>query len=74
MIRKLSLPEIVEAIQDLGPDERALIIELLGRGREDAARRVGDLQDEAWFASSAKGLSRAYGPQEPDYSEKDLVP
>ena len=33
-----------------------------------------DQERETWFELSARGLARAYGDAEPEYSDADLVP
>lgn len=72
MIRKLSLSEIVEAIRGLDEKDLATLVELLGgESGDDASPHV---QDEPWAALAAAGLAKAFGPSEPEYSEKDLIP
>jgi hypothetical protein len=34
----------------------------------------GDHERVGWFALSARGLARAYGDSEPEYSANDLLP
>ena len=72
MIRKLSLPEIVEAIRGLDAEDLATLVELLGgESGDDASPHV---QDEPWAARSAASLATAFGPSEPAASEKELIP
>lgn len=72
MIRKLSLPEILEAIRGLDEEDLATLVNLLGGdfGNMTSPHR----QDDPWAALAAAGLAKAYGATEPEYSEKDLVP
>ncbi len=36
--------------------------------------KQSDLERDSWFEISARGLARAYGDTEPEYSDADLVP
>jgi hypothetical protein len=74
MIRKLSVPEILDAIRNLDPIERAVVIAALENPlavQEDASRTA---RHDPWTAVAAAGLSRAYGDSEPDYCDADLAP
>jgi ribosomal protein L7/L12 len=74
MIRKLSVPEILEAIRTLDAVERAAVIAALENQRGVAANATSVAQEQQWAAVAAAGLSRAYGDDEPEYCEADLLP
>ena len=78
MIKKLSLHELIEAAAGLDKPERAILIAAIA-GRSDRqadsqeACSNNDLTSE-WAALASEGLARAYGDDEPNYSDADLVP
>ena len=74
MIRKLSVPEILEAIRTLDAVERAAVVAALENQRGLATNAASVPPDQQWAAVAAAGLSRAYGDDEPDYCESDLLP
>ena len=68
------MPEILDAIRELDPVERAAIIAALDHRRVSAVEAARDAQDQQWPAVAGAGLSRAYGDAEPDYCDADLRP
>ena len=78
MIKKLSLTELIEAASSLDKPEQAILIAAIaGNHSGDAgnppARSHGQLAGE-WATLAEESLERAYGADEPVYSEADLVP
>ena len=78
MIRKLSLTELIEAASSLDRPEQAILIAAIagqdsGHVGNPPARSHAQLTGEG--AALAEGsLERAYGDDEPVYSEADLMP
>ena len=78
MIKKLSLPELIEAASSLDKPEQAILIAAIagqhsGQAGNPPAQSHGQLASE-WAALAEQGLERAYGDDEPVYSDADLVP
>ena len=78
MIRKLSLNELIEAATRLDKPEQAILIAAIagqntGRVVTPPSRPQTELAGE-WAALAEEGLERAYGDDEPVYSDADLVP
>ena len=71
MIRKLSLTELIEAASSLNKPEQAILIAAIAGNPR--ARPHDQLAGE-WAALAEESLERAYGDDEPVYSEADLVP
>ena len=71
MIRKLSLIELIEAASSLDKPEQAILIAAIA-GNSPA--RSHDPLGGEWAALAEESLERAYGDDEPVYSEADLVP
>ena len=78
MIRKLSLTQLIEAASSLDKPEQAILIAAIagqnsGHAGNQPARFHAQLAGE-WAALAGESLERAYGDDEPEYSEADLVP
>ena len=78
MIRKLSLTELIEAASSLDKPEQAILIAAIaghdsGHTGNQPARSHAQLTG-AWAVLAEESLERAYGDDEPVYSEADLVP
>ena len=78
MIRKLSLTQLIEAASSLDKPEQAILIAAIagqdsGHVGNPPARSHAQLMGE-WVALAEDSLERAYGDDEPEYSEADLVP
>jgi hypothetical protein len=78
MIRKLSLTELIEAASSLNKPEQAILIAAIagnhsGHAGSPPPRSHDQLAGE-WAALAEESLERAYGDDEPVYSERDLVP
>ena len=78
MIKKLSLNELIEAAASLDNPERAILIAAIAgqcdhQAGDQEALSNNELAKE-WAAVASEGLAGAYGDNEPDYSEADLVP
>jgi hypothetical protein len=71
MIQKLSLIELIEAASSLDKPEQAILIAAIAGN--PPARSHDQLAGE-WAALAEESLERAYGDDEPVYSEADLVP
>ena len=78
MIRKLSLSELIEAASSLNKPEQAILIAAIaGNPSGDAGNPPARSHDQLageWAALAEESLERAYGDDEPVYSEADLVP
>jgi hypothetical protein len=81
MIRRLTLDELIDAAKNLQSAEQialnAAISQQLTTSGGDESRMltpVAQLHADNCTALGIESLSRACGEQEPDYSEKDLVP
>lgn len=77
MIRKLSLTELIEAASNLNKPEQAILIaaitgERSGHAGNPPARSHAQLAGE-WATLAEESLERAYGDDEPVYSDADLV-
>ena len=78
MIEKLSLTQLIEAASSLDKPEQAILIAAIagqnsGHAGNPPARFHAQLAGE-WAALAEESLERAYGDDEPEYSEADLVP
>jgi len=78
MIRKLSLTQLIEAASSLDKPEQAILIAAIagqnsGHAGNPPALFHAQLAGE-WAALAEESLERAYGDDEPEYSEADLVP
>ena len=78
MIKKLSLPELIEAASSLDKPEQAILIAAIagqhsGQAGNPPAWSHAQLAGE-WAALAEQSLERAYGDDEPVYSDADLVP
>jgi len=78
MIRKLSLAELIEAASSLDKPEQAILIAAIagqdsGHAGNLPARSHAQLTG-AWAVLAEESLERAYGDDEPVYSDADLVP
>jgi hypothetical protein len=71
MIRKLSLIELIEAASSLDKPEQAILIAAIA-GNSPAWSH--DQLAGEWATLAEESLERAYGDDEPVYSEADLVP
>lgn len=81
MIRRLTLEELIDAAQNLQSAEQIALVEAISQqlttNGGDESRMptpVAQLHADNCTALGIESLSRAYGEQEPEYSEKDLVP
>ena len=78
MIRKLSLTELIEAASSLNKPEQAILIAAIaGNPSGDAGNPPARSHDQLageWATLAEESLERAYGDDEPVYSEADLVP
>jgi hypothetical protein len=78
MIRKLSLTELIEAASNLDKPEQAILIAAItgehsGHAGNPPARSRSQLAGE-WATLAEESLERAYGDDEPVYSDADLAP
>ena len=77
MIQKLSLTELIEAASSLDKPEQAILIAaIVGNHSGDAGNPPARSHDQLggeWAALAEESLERAYGDDEPVYSEADLV-
>ena len=77
MIQKLSLTELIEAASSLDKPEQAILIAAIaGNHSGDAGNpptRSHDQLAGEWAALAEESLERAYGDDEPVYSEADVV-
>ena len=81
MIRRLTLDEIIDAAKNLQSAERVALVAAIsqplttsGGDESRLLTPVAQLHADNCTALGIESLSRACGEQEPDYSEKDLVP
>jgi hypothetical protein len=80
MIRRLTLDELIDAAKNLQSAEQIALVAAIsqqltasGGGETRMPASVSQLHADNWSALGIESLSRAYGEQEPEYSEKDLV-
>jgi len=78
MIKKLSLTELIEAASSLDKPEQAILIAAIsgqptGHSANSPALSHNGLAGE-WAVLAEESLERAYGDDEPVYSDADLVP
>ena len=81
MIRRLTLDELIDAAKNLQSAEQIALVaaisqQLTTSGGDESRMPTpgGQLHADNCTAVGIESLSRAYGEQEPEYSEKDLVP
>ncbi len=80
MIRRLSLDELIDAAKNLQSAEQIALVAAIsqqlttsGGDESQMPTPVAQLHADSCTALGIESLSRAYGEQEPEYSEKDLV-
>jgi len=71
-IRQLTFQEILESASHLPATEQAALVTEIRRMLEHA-RRDSTLA-AMWADVGEEGLARAYGHDEPEYSDSDLLP
>lgn len=80
MIRRLTLDELIDAAKNLQSAEQIALVAAISQqlttscGESRMPTPGGQLHADNCTALGIESLSRAYGEQEPEYSEKDLVP
>ena len=81
MIRRLTLDELIDAAKNLPSAEQFALItaisqQLMAIHGDDAGMPASASRQDAdnWVHLGIDSLSRVYGEQEPDYSDRDLLP
>ncbi|NBT36185.1 MAG: hypothetical protein EBT03_11755 [Betaproteobacteria bacterium] len=70
MIRQLTFQEILESASHLPAAEQAALVTEIQRMLDHTRR--GSALAATWADVSAEGLARAYGHDEPEYSDRDI--
>jgi hypothetical protein len=78
MIKRLSLPDLIDAAVNLDKSSQEMLIAAIANARDSAATTPAPAPHTAfagqWASLAAEGLARAYGDDEPVYTEADIVP